>query len=269
MPDKKKEVCLNEAASLFLATLSCEEVGNSQQIIYQFVRWFGREKPMDSIAADEVSKYNQQIPPSVVEYQKKLDLVKAFLAYAKKEGWIKRNLAAYIKIKKGKSRLKENAGRITVASISVTGAGYETMKKELLNFKGQRPQVIEEIRRAAEDKDFRENAPLDAAKERLGHLQGRIIELEETLKLANIIDDKAEVIQKVCLGDKVILIDLSTGEELKYVIVNFREVNPAEGRISDASPIGKTIIGRSVGDVVEIGVPSGKLHYRLEKVERN
>ena len=269
MPDSKKELSLNEAASRFLVTLPSEEVAIGQQVIYQFARWFGRKRLMHSIAADEVAKYAQQIPPSVVEYKKKLDLVKAFLAYAKKEGWIKKNLAIYIKIKKDKPGLKANAGHKAVTAVSLTREGYDSMKEELLELKSQRPRIVEEIKRAAEDKDFRENAPLDAAKERLGHLEGRIMELEEIFKSATVITDKTTVVHKVCIGDRVVLIDLSCGEELKYTIVSPREVNPAKGKISNASPIGRTVVGRGAGDVIEIEVPAGRLSYRVERVERD
>lgn len=268
MPDSKKELSLNEAASRFLATLPLEEVAIGQQVIYQFVRWFGRQRHINNIAADEVAKYAQQIPSSVVEYKKKLDLIKAFLAYARKEGWIKKNLAIHIKIKKEKPSLKANAGRKAVTAVSLTKEGYDSMKKELSQLKSQRPRIVEEIKRAAEDKDFRENAPLDAAKERLGYLEGRIIELEETLKSATVITDKAAGMHKVCIGDRVVLIDLSCGEELKYTIVSPKEVNPDEGKISNVSPIGKTAIGRYAGDVIEIEVPAGRLRYRVERVER-
>jgi len=268
MVDSKRELNLNEAASQFLITLPSEEVAIGQQAIYQFVRWFGRKRSVNSIAPDEVSKYAQQVPSSVVEYQKKLDLTKAFLTYVRKEGWIKKNLAVHIKIKKDKSDLKAKAGARKAAEVSLTKAGYDSMKKELLELKKQKPRVIEEVRKAAEDKDFRENAPLDAARERLGHLEGRIRELEETLKSATIITDKSEVIQKVCTGDRVILVDLSSNEELEYSIVSPKEVNPAEGKISNASPIGKKVIGRSAGDIIEIEVPAGRMHYRVKQVER-
>ncbi len=268
MPDSKKELSLNEAASSFLTTLPPEEVAISQQVIYQFVRWFGRQRLMHNIAADEVAKYAKQIPLSVVEYKKKLDLVKAFLAYARKEGWIKKNLAIHIKTKKEKPRLKESAGRKAVAAVSLTREGYDSMKKELSQLKSERPQIIEEIKRAAEDKDFKENAPLDAAREMLGHLEGRIMELEEIFKSATVITNKTAVMHKVCIGDRVVLIDLSCGEELKYTIVSPREVNPAEGKISNASPIGRTVVGRGAGDVIEIEAPAGRLSYRVERVER-
>jgi transcription elongation factor GreA len=269
MSDSKKDLSLDEAAGGYLATLSSEEVGIRRQAVYKFVRWFGRERLINSIEAEEMSKFNRQIPPSVVEYKKQLDAVKNFLTFTRKKGWIKKNLAIYIKIKKVKTDLKAKTGHKAVTVISLTRSGYDSMKEELLELKSKRPRIVEEIKRAAEDKDFRENAPLDAAKERLGHLAGRIMELEETLKSATVITEKAASTHKVCIGDRIILVDLSSGEELKYIIVNPREVNAAEGKISNISPMGKTVIGSSAGDIIQIEVPAGRLRYRVERVERD
>lgn len=268
MTDSNRELNLNEASSRFLGSLPSEKVTTSQQAIYQFVRWFGRERLMGRITPDEVAKYAKKIPPSGAEYRKKLELAKAFLSYARKKGWIEKNLAVHIKIKKGKTWQKENSGRKAAATISLTRAGYDSMEKELSELKSQKPSVIEEIRRAAEDKDFRENAPLHAAKERLGHLEGKIIELQETLKIATVIGEKTGVAHKVCTGDMVVLVDMSSGEELEYTIVGPREANAVKGKISNASPIGRAVVGRGIGDVIKIEAPAGRLSYQVKKVER-
>ncbi len=258
---------LNEAASRFLAGLASGDAGISQQVIYQFVRWFGRQQPLDKITAGEIANYAQRISVSDTDYQKKLDIVRTFLTHAREAGWIKQNLAMHLKAKKGKPRLPAGARQNSAMAIPLTRQGYDAIQKGLLALKGQKPSVIDEIKRAAEDKDFRENAPLDAARERLSHLEGRIIELEETLKRATIIDDRPEVIHKVCNGDSIILVDLSSGEKLNYTVVSPKEVDPGKGKISNASPIGRAIIGREPGDIIEIEVPSGRLRYRVENVK--
>jgi len=268
MTDKHEEVSLSEAASRFLGSLPSEESNKSQQSINQFVRWFGRERLLNSIAADEIAKYAQRMPSSVTDYDKKLVLAKALLAYCRKEGWLKKNLAINIKIKKGKPGFKKDIEKQAI-SISLTKAGYGSITKELLELKSQKPSIIEEIRKAAEDKDFRENAPLHAARERLGHLEGRIQELEGTLKMATIIDERAEVTHRISTGDSVILVDQYTGKTVRYTIVSPKEVNVAVGKVSDASPIGKAIIGKKISDIIEIEAPVGKLRYHIEKVERN
>ncbi|OGO05975.1 MAG: hypothetical protein A2Z76_03245 [Chloroflexi bacterium RBG_13_56_8b] len=151
---------------------------------------------------------------------------------------------------------------------SLTRQGYDELKAELAELKSRRPKIIEDIRRAAADKDFRENAPLDAAKEERGYLEGRIMELEATLRSATIIDEKQKAAPKVSMGNSIVLCDEASGEELRYTIVGPREVDPTKGKISSHSPIGKAVIGRTQGDTVEITAPAGKLRYRLLQIER-
>jgi len=153
-------------------------------------------------------------------------------------------------------------------TVSLTQEKYTELQTELAALKTKRSQVIDEMRRAAADKDFRENAPLDAAREQRRQLEGRIRELEETLKSATIIGAKQEAKLRVSIGDSVLLRDLVSGEELRYKIVSPREVDPTRGEISTASPMGKAIIGRHQGDTVEVATPAGKLRYQIKQVER-
>jgi transcription elongation factor GreA len=124
------------------------------------------------------------------------------------------------------------------------------------------------MRRAAADKDFRENAPLDAAREQKGHIDGRIRELEETLKLAAIIDGTRETSLKVIVGDKVTLKDEACGETVCYTIVSTRETDPTNGKISHHSPIGKAVLGKAQGEKVEIVAPLGRIKFLIISVER-
>ncbi len=267
MPSINQNLKLGEAASRFLVSLPSGEIGVSQQVIYQFVRWFGRERPMDKLTADEIANYAQRISSSDADYQKKLDLVRIFLIHARKSGWIKNNLAMHLKAKKAKSRLVTGARQASPAVISLTQQGYDEIKSELEALKCQRPQIIEEIHRAAQDKDFRENAPLDAARERLSLLEGRVGELEETLKSATLVKGKTKISLKLSVGDNIVLLDLTSGEELNYTIVSPKEVDPVRGKISSASPLGKAIIGRGIGDVIEIAAPAGRLRYQIKQVK--
>ena len=258
---------LSEAASRFLAKLSPRERETSQQEVYRFVRWYGRERPFAGLTAPEVANYAEQLSLSDTDYTKKLELIRAFLAYAKKEGWSKTNLATHLKTKKGKSGLR-TPGRVDVPeTISLTQQGYDELEAELAVFKSKRHQLIDEIRKAAADKDFRENAPLAAAREQRGHVEGRIRELEETLKAASVISGERKPALKAGIGDSIVLCDMGSGEELHYMIVHPREVDPTKGKISSISPIGKALIGRGEGEVIEVTVPAGKLRYQLKQVE--
>ena len=268
MENTSQKLVLGEAASRFLTSLSPEEEEMSQHEVSRFVHWYGWERPLAGLTAPEVANYAERLSLSDTNYTKKLELIRTFLAYTKKEGWSKTNLAAHLKPKKKQNKCQSVVKQDLPQTISLTQQGYAELEAELATLKSRRLQAIDEMRRAAADKDFSENAPLDAAREQCGHLEGRIRELEETLKLATVINDgKQNVILKIGIGDSVVLHDMISGEELRYMIVNPREVDPARGKISIASPIGKAIIGQGQGKIVEVEVPAGKLHYQINKVE--
>ncbi len=259
---------LGEAASNFVVSLSPEKRSGSQQEVYKFVRWYGWERPFVGLTASEAANYAERLSSSDIDYAKKLELVRAFLVYAQKEGWTKSNLAAHLKTKKGKTRARHLGSHSLPGAVSLTQQGYDELKAELAVLKPKRFQVIDEIRRAAADKDFRENAPLEAAREQRSHIERRIRELEETLRSAKIIGAGQEAILKVGIGDSVLLRDLISSEGLHYKIVSPKEADPTRGKISSASPMGKALIGRHQGDVLEVATPAGKLRYQIERVER-
>jgi len=272
---ESQSLSLGDAAGRFLVSLSSEEREMSRQEVCRFARWYGWERPFAGLAPPDIASYAQRLSLSDTDYTKKLELIRAFLVYARKEGWSKSNLAVHLKTRKGRSSVRSASKRSAPEAVRLTRQGYAEMEAELAALKGKRPQIIEEISKAAADKDFRENAPLDAAKEQHGYLEGRIRELEEALKLAVIIDEKQGgvseekrgSIAKAGVGDSVILLDLATKQELRYMLVGPREADPAKGKISSASPIGKAIIGRGEGAVVEVAAPAGKLLYEIKQIE--
>ncbi len=259
---------LGEAASRFLASLSPGEGGKSQQEVYTFVRWYGWARPFAGLTAHAVANYAERLSSSDTDYIKKLELIRAFLVYVKKEGWSKSNLALHLKPRKGKISARSSGGQGLPQTVSLTRQGHAELEIKLAALKGKRSQAIDEIRKAAEDKDFRENAPLEAAREQRGHLEGRIKELEETLKAAIIIDENQKEILKASIGATVVLSDPVSGEEMRYMLVSPREADPAKNKISGASPLGRAIIGRGQGEVVEVAAPAGKLRYQIKQVER-
>lgn len=141
------------------------------------------------------------------------------------------------------------------------------METELAGLRNQLPGVIEEIQKAAADKDFAENAPLAAARERKAHLEGRIQELESTLNRARVMAENRGL-SKAKLGDTVKLCDLASGRELAYVLVDPREASPARGRLSVASPLGRVILEKEQGDTVEVAAPAGVFRYRIDGIVR-
>jgi transcription elongation factor GreA len=263
----EQSILIGEAVAQYLRELSLDERVIGQQVLAQLARWFGQGRCLDGLAAAEVEKFCRTIPETDAVAAKKLDILKRFLEDARKKYWTKTNLGAQVKVRKSKTRgAKSSCASSGPESVVMTKEGMEEMKQELATLKEKRVETIEDIRRAAADKDFRENAPLDAAREQLGHIDGRIREIEETLKVASVAGDKPAISRGAGIGDSIDLTCLDTGESLHYVLVSPREVDASRGRISGFSPLGKAIVGHGSGDVVEITVPAGKIKYRIDKL---
>lgn len=259
---------LGEAVAQFLAKLPPKERETSQPEVYKFARWYGWESPFSRLAGPAVASYAEQLSVSDTDYAGKLVLVRAFLAYAKKAGWSKTNLAVHLKTKKGKTGPQGAGRRGQPEAVTLSRQKYDELVAELEGLKKRSQELIVSMQLAAADKDFRENAPLHAAREERGHVEGQIKELEEAIKAATIIGDTKKPAVKSGVGDNILLSDLGSGEELRYKIVDPREVDPLKGKISIASPLGKALIGRSDGDIVEITAPAGKLRYQIKHIER-
>ena len=265
MPSSQSNPTLGEAATLFLEHLAADKREASQPEVHKFAHWYGWDKPFAGLTAPQVAGYAEQMPPT--DTVRKLELVKAFLAYAKKMGWSAVNMGVHLKAKKAKTG-KTAARRVQMEPVSLSQQRYDELKAELDGLKKRSLELIDEIRRAAADKDFRENAPLHAAREERGHVEGRVRELEEMFKVATVIDASRGKTHKTCIGDSVVLCDLASGAEVCYRIVDPREVDAAKGKISHASPLGKAVVGRCEGDEVEITAPAGKRRYKLVRIER-
>jgi len=262
-----QSLTLKEAATRFLVSLLPEDRQASQNEVYKFARWYGWDKLFTELKAPDIARYAERLSLSDTDYAAKLEIVRRFLTYARKEGWSKSNLATHLKARKVKTPSRSPSLRSSAEAVSLTEQRYAELEAELASLRDKRSRLIEEIRRAAADKDFRENAPLAAAREQRGYVEGQIRELEDTLKSATIIDQEQKDALKAGAGDSITLRDLASNEELHYILVSPREVDPARGKISVASPIGKAVIGHCQGEVVEVAAPVGKLRYEIMQIE--
>jgi len=148
--------------------------------------------------------------------------------------------------------------------------GYEKLDKELRDLKTRgRKEIAEEISEARSKGDLSENAEYDAAKEAQGHLEKRIAELENTLATASIVDDREIDSSKAYVLSTVTILNKKTNKEMKYTLVSKDEADFKQGKISVDSPIGKSILGKEVGDVVKVKVPAGTLELEILNIERN
>ena len=151
--------------------------------------------------------------------------------------------------------------------IPITSDGKLKVEEELKSLKTtERPRIINAIAEARAHGDLSENAEYHAAKEEQAHNETRIMELEDLLSKADVIDPSKLSGEDIKFGAKVILIDLDTDEEAKYQIVGDVESDFKEKKISISSPIAKALIGKTVGDEVEVNTPGGGKNYEIVKV---
>lgn len=154
-------------------------------------------------------------------------------------------------------------------AVHLSREGYEKLKKKLDWLKTVKRQEISKILEEARSKgDLRENAEYDAAKEEQAHTERQIAEIEGKLADVRILDDQDIDSTKVYVGAKVKLKDIARDGEINYTIVSKEEANFAEGKISTESPVGRALMGKKVGDKVEINVPAGTLKYEILEIKR-
>ena len=151
----------------------------------------------------------------------------------------------------------------------ITVNGLNKLKLELEDLKNvQRPKVVEAIAEARSHGDLKENAEYHAAKEQQSHLEGRVLEINDTIARANVIDvTKIENEGKVIFGSTVLLKNLESSQELNYKIVGKDEADIKNNLIYFKSPVGKGLIGKNLGELVTINTPSGEKNYEILKVD--
>ncbi len=152
-------------------------------------------------------------------------------------------------------------------SIPITPQGLQKLKDELKYLKSvERPKIVQAIEEARSHGDLSENAEYDAAKERQGQIHSRMVELEDRIARAQVIDPSTLSHSKVVFGATVRLLDLNTGDETVYQIVGEDESNVKEGKISVHSMIAKHLIGKEKKDVVSVVTPRGTREYEILEI---
>jgi transcription elongation factor GreA len=266
----EKKFTLGEASAEFLISLTPEGRDKAQPEITKFVRWYGERRPISGLTAQEVENYSNKLTATISELPEKIDPIKEFLSFAYKKGFNENKLSAHLKARKSGYKLNSSSSkRNEKPTITLTPEGHAALEAELKNLRDQQPAVREEMRKAAADKDFKENAPLAAAREQMGKIEGRIQELDATLKAATIMTSNSSGRHGAFLGDKVVLKDLTSGEILRYTLVDVKEANPNLFKISVNSPIGKAIVGHKIGDKIEVNAPAGILPFQIQEINRN
>ena len=156
-----------------------------------------------------------------------------------------------------------------MSTIYLSQEGYDNLKAELNTLKSvDRARVINQIAEARDKGDLSENAEYDAAKEAQGLLEARIAKLENDVVNARVLDKSEMDTSSVHLLTKVTIKNMTNGMQMTYAIVSEAEADLAEKKISVTSPIGKGLLGKSVGEITDIEVPNGIMHFEIIKIER-
>lgn len=153
--------------------------------------------------------------------------------------------------------------------VILTQEGYDNLDKELNYLKTEkRTEIAERIKVALGFGDLSENSEYDEAKNAQAENEGKIAELENKLRHAKIIDEKEIDTDTVQVGNTVKVLDMEFNEEIEYTIVGSTEVNLAENKISNESPMGKALLGAKKGQTVEVNAPAGVIKYEIKKITK-
>jgi transcription elongation factor GreA len=154
-----------------------------------------------------------------------------------------------------------------MASIFLTRAGREKLIKEIEDLQKRKPQIQDEIARAREHGDLKENAEYHAAKETLTNIMRRIGDINDKLSKAKLIDEQDIDINKVLIGATVTIED-EEGQDFTYSLVDSEESDPTNNKISVQSPLVQGLLEHKVGDICDVELPMGKRKFKIKKIER-
>ena len=239
--------------------------------LYEFVKYFPPTACLQKLTPSDIGQYAEKVngtgttPGATAQLQ----AVKDFLAYAKKnEGLTEENLARYVRIRKARSRAGATVVSTESQTIELTSEGHAQLVSQREKLVQESESLVEEIRRARADGDVTENSPLDAAREEQGRVEARIQEITSTLdKSVIIVEGQTRDRKVVKIGARVEVKDLNSSRDPKvYTLVNRTEANPLDYRISDDSPMGKALLGKRVGQKLQVDTPRGKQSYEVVSI---
>lgn len=154
--------------------------------------------------------------------------------------------------------------------VILTPEGLKKLEEELENLKSvKRREVAERIKIAIGYGDLSENSEYEDAKNEQAFIEGRIITLEKMLRNARIINSDEIDTNIVSIGSTVMVEDLEFGDQMEYTIVGTAESDPSQNKISNESPVGKAILGKQKGTVVDVNVPAGVIQYKIIEIKRS
>lgn len=268
MAEQASSLNLGEAIESFVGS---QKNGGSEvrQTLSRFLRWFGDGRSVSTLTPADMEAYSVNASTETLSGSDRIKAVRDFLQYSKKNGIIETNLAFHVKLRRTPRQSRAQAARpssVTEEIVQITAEGHAELIKRVQYLKDELARNSVEIARAAADKDVRENAPLDAAREYQGQLSSRLLVTEDTLTKSQVIDKNASTGKEVRHGSALKLQDIASGEVLEWTLVDPREADSLAKKISTSSPVGEAVLGRKLGDEVEVAAPKGTVRYKITHV---
>jgi transcription elongation factor GreA len=262
-------ISAREALSHFVNSLDPEKVRVERPVVERFIAWWGIERTMSELTGEDVKRYHdQEIAGEGAADFTHVEPLRAFLAYCSRMAFTEANLVPYLQLGVGAGGARGGRGaaeELGGDAYHMTLEGLQGLERKLEELKAERPMIAEKLRAAMADKDFRENAPLDAARDEQAHLEAQIRDIENRLRRAVIIDRDAKA-GRANVGSRVRLLNLNQDREQIFTLVSPTEVDPANGKISIESPVGLALRDRVAGEEVVVQAPAGQLKFKLIEV---
>ena len=265
---------ISEALAHFEASKKAKKTAKEgYQELRRFIRWSG-DREVGRFTPHDMEQYAREVGQSGADSaQQRLQPVKAFVDYWRDQGWISIRLATHLRPPRSKTgggarnSASRPAKQAEEGRTYLSQEGYDRLLQQVEDLKAERIDVTEEIRRAMADKDFRENAPLDAAKDRQGRIETQIRELEASIANAQILQEGGDgVLTRSTVGARMKVKNKETGDVVEYTLVDAREADVSSRRISIQSPVGQALLDHAIGEEVIIPTPKGTLTYIVQDV---
>ena len=271
--DKPK--ILHEAIKVYVKTLESNQKMRARYELSQFSKHIGENRDLTSISPPEIGDYGDLLSSRIAlsDTHDRMDIIKKFLIYLSDEQLIDENMSLASHIRSRRSYRSRSIKNMTNLSLpnqpTVTKSRHTALTKKLKLLLKERNRLAETIQIAAQDKDVRENAPLEAAREAQGINTGKINEIESMLRGAVIVADEKGNMKKgiISLGSNVTVENQNNQTKSKYRIVDSSESDPLANKISSESPLAKSLMGKSEKEIIPVKAPNGTtIEYKILKV---
>lgn len=240
-------------------------------LLRRFVRWCGPNTTASTVPPHRIQRFlEEQLSSTTLPPRAYYEPLKLFFGFVHGRGVLTENPMRHVRLPRGQGRTGRAAAEQTPGSeesVLLSAEKLAEFQAELERLtQEERPRILHDLYEARVDGDLRENAAYDDARKQQGMVEGRIQELEQMIRRAELLGDGEQPTGKVVVGSLVELESLGSSRSRKFRIVSPEETDPRNGKLSYQSPVGQGVMGRSPGETVEVETPRGTTQYRIVSV---